>query len=40
LEQYINPPYAFYSVILLGLLLGVGLAGYLVGTPAKSEKLR
>jgi hypothetical protein len=38
LEQYIDPPYAFYSVILLGLLLGVALAGYLVGTPVTPSK--
>ena len=40
LEDYIKAPYAFYTVILLGLLLGVALAGYLVGTPAKSQKVR
>ncbi|MCI0361783.1 MAG: hypothetical protein L0211_25130 [Planctomycetaceae bacterium] len=39
LEKYIPPPYAFYSVIGLGLFLGVVLAAYLAG-PAEEDKKR
>jgi hypothetical protein len=35
LEQYIPPPYAFYSVIGLGLFLGLVLAAYLADRPKR-----
>lgn len=35
LEQYIPPPYAFYSVIGLGLFLGLILAAYLADRPKR-----
>ena len=35
LEQYIPPPYAFYSVIGLGLFLGLMLAAYLADRPKR-----
>jgi hypothetical protein len=31
LERYLPPPYAFFTVIGAGILLGCGLAGYLLG---------
>ena len=39
LEQYIPAPYAFYSVIGLGLFLGVALAGFLAEKAPAARRL-
>ena len=40
LEQYVPAPYAFYSVIGLGLFLGVALAGYLAAARTDAQNGR
>lgn len=37
LEQYLPPPYAFFTIIGAGVLLGLVLAGYLVGVSRNSD---
>jgi Mg2+ and Co2+ transporter CorA len=42
LEQYLPPPYAFFAVLAAGLMLGCGLAGYLLSLsqPRPAQTLR